>query len=132
MEKPLMTKPWSQISEFYCELVKAPTMTDVSIVGMADLVKQIEASRYAADLHAWTSMFTLLVVQTPVSYPYDGQRLTISPIGNGKIEFRFIDSFKEEGQWHRVVDQGEAFRCFERFLDKLHWFRFDGSEGERK
>jgi hypothetical protein len=70
----------------------------------------------------WTSMYDLCIVQTPVTYPYSGPCLCISPGANGQLEFRYLDTIVDEKQWHKTVDGDEGFARLERFIDQLHWF----------
>lgn len=89
---------------------------------MAQLVREIESSRYKEGLFAWTSAFDLCIAQTPVSYPYDGPYLKISSPKDGLLEFRYIDTPIEAKQWRRVVAGADGFARLERFLEQLHWF----------
>jgi hypothetical protein len=116
-EKPVMTRPWSDTENFYRWLVDG----GLDVRGMLLLVEQIAASQYARALHAWTSMHDLCIVQVPCTYPYDGPYLRISPLFNGWIEFRYIDTPIEEKQWRRRVKAEDAFQRLERFIDQLHW-----------
>ena len=70
-------------------------------------------------------MFDLCIAQTPVSYPYDGPLLRISPVGENQIEFRYLDTRKEDKQWHRTVDAGVVLPRLIKFLDQLRWFPAD-------
>lgn len=112
-----MIVPWSEISNRYREVVES----GANARGMAQLVEQIEASPYAQALYAWTSMHDLCIVQVPCTYPYNGPYLKISPRFDGTIEFRYIDTAIEERQWHRLVNEEDAFRRLELFMDQLHW-----------
>jgi hypothetical protein len=116
-EAPRMTKPWGEIERFYRWLVDG----GLHVRGMLRLVEQIEASQYARALHAWTSMHDLCIVQVPCSFPYDGPYLRISPLFDGTIEFRYIDTAVFEKQWRRFVREEDAFQRLERFIDQLHW-----------
>ena len=60
-EKPLMTKPWADIADFYRWLVEG----GMRIGAMVRLVEQIKGSRYARGLYAWTSMDDLCIAQVP-------------------------------------------------------------------
>jgi hypothetical protein len=113
-----MTRPWNVIEDHYAQL----SAHGGAFTSMLRLVQEIRRSRYVHGLHAWTSMHELCVVQQPVSYPYSGPHLRISPVQDDHIEFRYIDTYVEEGQWHRLVDGGEAFGRLEHFIDQLHWF----------
>ena len=123
----LMVRPWKSIRLRYADhvrdghLVKAGLPVD----RMLDLVQAIEGSRYATGLRstpAWKSMHDLCIVQTPVSYPYDGPYLRISPLIGRKLEFRYLDTFNKDRQWHRTVEGSEGFARLEKFIDQLHWF----------
>jgi hypothetical protein len=114
-----MTRPWAEIREHYGD----ERLVDKSATaGMLKLVTAIMDSRYADGLHAWTSILDLCIVQTPMSYPYNGPYLRVSPRAHGKLEFRYIDTWKEDQQWHRVVAQEDGFKRLEGFLEQLHWF----------
>lgn len=113
-----MVEPWSEIARYYRELSGA----GLRVAYMAKLVEQIETSPYAHGLYGWTSMHDLNIVQTPVTYPYAGPYLKISPLLNGIIEFRYLDSHIIEKQWYRMVNEDEAFARLESFIDQLHWY----------
>ena len=113
-----MIRSWQEIRNHYASLAGAGD----SIGAMLKLVDEIESSPYNVGLFAWTSMHDLYIVQTPVEYPYNGPYLRISPIKNGELEFRYIDTTIEEQQWHRVVDGTNGFDRLERFIKQLHWF----------
>ena len=113
-----MTRPWEGIRENYMEFV---TRHGLPLHAMVRLIERIEQSQLQA-LFAWTSMHDLCVVQTPVSHPYDGPYLRISPLFNGTIEFRYIDTYVKEQQWRRVVSEDAAFERLLGFTDQLHWF----------
>jgi hypothetical protein len=67
-------------------------------------------------------MHDLHIVQTPVTYPYDGPCLIISPKADGLVDFRYVDTIIVSKQWHRTVPGSEAFSRLQRFADQLHWF----------
>ena len=113
-----MTKPWSDIRDYYAALVKAGG----SFRAMHRLVKQIASSRYKDGVFAWTSAFDLCIVQQPVIYPYDGPYLRVSPLHDNQLEFRYVDTPNEEKQWCRIGDGPGAFARLERFFEQLHWF----------
>ena len=111
-----MVRSWNEIRAHYAD------RPDNSLQAMHALVSEIESSRYKDGLYAWTSANDLCIVQRPVSYPYNGPYLRISPLANGQLEFRYIDTSVEGKQWHRVVDGAAGFTRLERFLGQLHWF----------
>ncbi len=112
-----MIRPWEEIHTFYMTLVQTETAR-----ALAQLVREIESSRYKEGLFAWTSAFDLCIAQTPVTYPYDGPYLRISPFKDGQLEFRYIDTPIEAKQWRRVVAGTDGFARLERLLEQLHWF----------
>ena len=113
-----MIKPWEDIRDYFGKLSRL----GASFEAMANLAREIELSRYKEGIFGWTSMHDLCIVQTHVTYPHYRPFLKISPIADGQLEFRYIDSYDEKKQWHRVVDGAEGFRRLERFLEQLHWF----------
>jgi hypothetical protein len=113
-----LIRSWQEIRNHYTSLAGAGD----SIGAILKLIDEIESSPYNVGLFAWTSMHDLYIVQTPVEYPYNGPYLRISPIKNGELEFRYIDTTIEEQQWHRVVDGTNGFDRLERFIKQLHWF----------
>lgn len=115
--KRLMTRPWRGIREHYAEMApKSP-----NLAAMAELVGRIETS-HLARLHAWTSMFTLCIAQTPVSYPNCWPHLTIRPLDDGRAEFRLHDTQIDSRQWNRTVPIDGAFDRLCRLADDLCWF----------
>jgi hypothetical protein len=117
----LMTQPWPKIVARY-EDYKGEQR---SIRALETLARRISESSLCHGLFAWTSVFDLCVVQTPVSYPYDGPWLRISPISEGQVEFRYLDTFEKTQQWHRTVDAEQAWSRLIKFLDQLRWFPAD-------
>jgi hypothetical protein len=115
----VMTKPWAKHESFYRDLVEH----GLNLKGMLRLVEQIRASPHEPGLHAWTSMHDLCVVQTPYTFhaPHDRPHLRISPRFDGTIEFRYLDTHIENKQWHRVVNEDDAFARLERFMEQVHW-----------
>lgn len=66
-------------------------------------------------------MFDLCITQTEVTYPYNGPYLRVSPMHDGLIEFRYIDTFQTDRQWHREVAGNEVIPRLSKFLAQLHW-----------
>jgi hypothetical protein len=108
-----MTRPWGEIQHWYAN-TKMPEM--------AALVDSVVASSYASGLFAWTSMWNLNIAQTPVEHPYTGPHLSIMPLGNGRVELRYVDTRRWDEQWHRTVTYADAFARLERFFKELNWF----------
>src|SRR6187402_2797664 len=118
-----MTKPWPTIVSGYRDYKGE----DPSILALLTLSEYIENSNLANSLFAWTSMFDLCITQTAVEYPYDGPYLRISPVGyglntsnspadKGKVEFRYIDTYIKEKQWHRTVSPEDVILQLSKFL----------------
>ena len=117
----MMTQPWDQVVARY-EDFKGEHR---SIRALETLTRRIRESSLSKGLFAWTSMFDLCIVQTPVSYPYDGPWLRISPISADQVEFRYLDTFEKAQQWHRTVDADQVWPRLIKFLDQLRWFPAD-------
>lgn len=112
-----MNKPWSQIVARYQEYQGKAA----SIRALLKLSQYICNSNLKQGLYAWTSMFDLCITQTEVTYPYDGPFLRLSPTQDDQVEFRYIDSWKTEDQWHRTVAPEEVIPRLLKFLDQLRW-----------
>jgi hypothetical protein len=114
----MMTKPWAEIRSYYEKLPHGEAYFD----SMRNLVEEIVKSRYVVGIYAWTSMHDLCVVQTEVTYPYNGPYLRISPLRDGKVKFLYIDTYIKDKQWHRTVEGKDSFARLEKFFHQLHWF----------
>lgn len=113
-----MNQPWSKIVARYEEY----SGDDTAIHAVLVLSKYIASGPLAAGLYAWTSMFDLCITQTEVEYPYDGPYLRVSPLRDGRVEFRYLDTQVEEQQWHRTVEAIDTVPRLLSFLGQLHWF----------
>jgi hypothetical protein len=112
-----MTRPWSEVRQHYAD---APAFVQAD--GMLALIDYISSSGLSAGLYAWTSMFDLCITQAPVTYPYDGPFLKVSPLPDtSKVEFRYIDTRVTQQQWHRVVEAKDVVSRFEQFIQQLCW-----------
>jgi hypothetical protein len=113
-----MIRSWQEISVQYERSADGrPSMRS-----LAELAQWISQSALAGGLFAWVSMNDLCIVQTEVTYPYDGPRLRLSPVSKDQIEFRYVDTLDKSQQWQRTVDAAEAPRRLIAFLDQLRWF----------
>src|SRR5262245_2410593 len=112
-----MMKSWSDIASYYGRLVDA----GLPLSHMFEVVSRIRDSRYARGVVAWTSMHDLCIAQT-AQEPFDGPYLRVSPRPDGTLEFRYVDTYIEDRQWHRTVPGADGFSRFERFVDQLRWF----------
>ena len=113
-----MIRPWKDIRTFYQGLVAG----GLPLQGMVRLVEQIEASRYVSGVNGETSMHDLCITQIATSAYPDGPHLRISPRFDSTVEFRYIDTYVKEKQWHRVVNEDDALSRLVLFFDQLHWF----------
>ncbi|HEY2401253.1 MAG TPA: hypothetical protein VGI23_12930, partial [Steroidobacteraceae bacterium] len=117
----MMTQPWPEIVAHYEEFEGKAR----SFRALARLTHLISESQLAKGLFAWTSVLDLCIVRRPVSHPYDGPLLRISPIDEDRLEFRYLDTWEKAKQWHRTVDADQATPRLIKFLDQLHWFSAD-------
>jgi len=113
-----MTEDWTSIVARYAE---APT-SDASINGVAALARHIRETSLSSGLFGWTSMFDLCITQTEALNPHDGPYLRISPLPDGMVEFRYLDTRIAEQQWQRTVPAAECVARLRGFLAQLHWF----------
>ena len=67
-------------------------------------------------------MHDLCITQTSASYPHEWPYLRVSPLFDGRIEFRYMDAAIEHKQWSRIVAGDAAFERLERFFQQLKWF----------
>jgi hypothetical protein len=112
-------RSWSNIKIHYTRYAESLP----ELRSMTKLIEQIEASRYANGVWAWTSIYDLCVAQMPITNPLNvGPYLRISPLRDGNFDFRYMDTAVKDRQWHRVVPAAEAFSRLERFFDQLNWF----------
>ena len=111
------TQSWSDIRDRYQGLGNDSKMGK----DMLRLVEHVSNSPVAEGLHVWTSMFDLCITQTQQS-PYDDvPYLRISHKEHGKIEFRYMDTYKNDKQWFREVDAKYSTDRFDKFIDQIHW-----------
>ena len=123
----LMTRPWPEIAAHYEGAPAEP-----SIQALGSLARRISYSHLSDGMYAWVSMWDLCIVQTEVSYPYNGPYLCITPTAGDKLTFRYVDTAESRKQWTREVPSGAAWDQFMAFLRQLHWFTdLDTQSGSR-
>lgn len=113
-----MIRKWDVICSDYARLSR----NDKKFLAIFNLVESIRDSKYSNHIYGWTSVIDLFIVQYEVNYPYEGPKLLVRQLENNKLEFRYIDTNKEERQWNRVFDGSEGFGELEKFFFDLHWF----------
>lgn len=115
------TRPWQEIAEFYGSLAKKDSFFEP----MARLTQQIATSKYTMGLHAWTSMHTLCITQTPEP-DLDKEVLRIHrDVRDGTLVFDFQETsstLPKYENWIRRCSPEEGFTRFERFLNLKKWF----------
>ena len=116
-----MIRPWREIKSYYAELLARGT----PIQRMLQLVEAIEQSSFANGVHGETSMHDLCLTQIAAPRSASDPYLRISPRFDGTVEFRYVDTHVQSKQWHRAVDENEAFRRLVRFFDQLNWFALE-------
>ena len=89
---------------------------------MLPIVEHIAGSAIGPYLYPWVSMLDLRITQA-LHYPSDGPHLLISARGDGKVALRYIDGFREDRQWQRVVPASHANERFDKFVEQLHWLQ---------
>lgn len=83
---------------------------------------QTSSGPLATGLHAWTSIFDLCIAQSEVAYPYNGPYLKVSPLPDGRVEFRYLDTQEKDKQWHRTVEANDTVPRLLKFFAQLRWF----------
>ena len=114
----LMTRPWSEIVAFY----DGHLQRESSFQAVGNVARHIGGGQLRSGLFAWTSMHDPCITQMPVSYPYDGAYLRISPRFDGTVEFKYLDTWDEQKQWCRTVAAADTVPRLLRFLHQLRWF----------
>jgi hypothetical protein len=89
---------------------------------MLALVDHLQKSGKAVYLFGFTSMFDLIISQTPPTHPDMPPYLLISPMPDGTLRFRYVDTGVAEDQWHRTVPGPDGIRRLEGFFEQLRWF----------
>ena len=126
----MMTQPWRLIIERYEGYEGKPKRH--AIRALASLARRISESPLAQGLFPSPHMlFDLDIIQREVNYPYDGPLLRLSAISDDEIEFRYMDTYKKDRQWHRTVAAEQAWSRLITFLDQLGWFPADLLESLR-
>jgi hypothetical protein len=114
---PAPTRPWSELEAHYQQAAGGGP----ALEAMLRLVQDLERSRLAPGLHAWTERHDLCVAQQSVSRPQASPHLRISPLADGRLELRYVDTTVLNRQWRRTVDGERAFERLALFLEQLHW-----------
>lgn len=113
-----MIRKWDDICSEYEKL----SSNDSKFINFFNLVISIRDSKYSSHIYGWTSVIDLYIVQNEVNHPYDWPKLLVRQLESNKLEFRYIDTYKEERQWNRVLDGNEGYGELEKFFYHLHWF----------
>ncbi len=74
----------------------------------------------AMDLFPWTSVDALCLQQVDVA-PYAGPYLALTPLADGAIEFRYVDTAIERRQWKRIESPETALARLDHVIAPLHW-----------
>lgn len=124
----IQPRPWSNVVQYYQNLVPDHGW---NIEPMIQLVKQIEASGFAAGLFPYTSMFTLCIAHRHTPRMHQEElRITFSPAEN-RFHFEYWSQpLVKPGPWKRTCGAEDGFATLERILLKrVRWFkRIDNME----
>jgi hypothetical protein len=116
-EARALARSWSDLEAHY----QRAAGQGPALQAMLRLVQDVQRSRLAPGLHAWTSQQELCVGQQPVALSHDLPHLRISPRADGRLEFRYVDTTPLNRQWHVTVEGERAFERLALFLERLHW-----------
>lgn len=109
---------WEEVQEHFSDL-PGESMTRKTMLPLVEYLAESEIGSY---LFPWISMYDLRITQA-LHYPSDGPHLVISSLRDGQLEFRYIDTFRKDRQWSRVVPASSANARFEKFVEQLHWLQ---------
>jgi hypothetical protein len=114
----MLTRRWLRIADHFetCGGQRRSTLA------LAPLARRISDRRLTGGLVGSTSMLGLLIAQIATDDTYDGPFLRLSPISDDQIEFRYVDTYVTQDQWHRTVDADQVWARLIKFLDQLRWF----------
>lgn len=113
MTAPIASRPWSELLENYLVLVEEHGVTTAA--PMLELTRQIASSRYSkGTIYGTTSMFTLLIAQTPV-FESRREMLQIEP-KHDRVVFTFFEDPYIVPRWQRTCRPEDAFATLEHFL----------------
>jgi hypothetical protein len=108
---------WDEVIKYYKELNKSPKW---DIQPMVDFVEQIAESKYAQGLYPITSMYSLIIGQTPEIDPC--RSVLKVEFFDGRFYFVYVDSGIESHCWKRDCEPDEAFSLLDEFVHQLDWF----------
>ena len=112
------SRPWVDIVRFYRELEEKHGLR---LDGMLQLVQSIAASRYAAGLHAATSMHSLMVSQSPV-FEHLREMLLVEP-KDDRLVFTYFEHPYALPRWTTSCAPEDGFSTLEHFvLDLKKWW----------
>lgn len=116
----LLSQNWNDVRDRYLSISEREPWASA----MLALVEHVEASPLCNGLFPWTSMFDLIISQTPGA-PEDGgypfPHLRITPRNGKTFEFRYVDTFDKSRQWAREVESESLTRQFDKFVSQLGW-----------
>lgn len=113
------SRPWPQVVEFYRGLVER---SGWPIAPMVVFVERVEASPYAAGLHAATSHARLLIAQHPAHQPGEGELIVDFPPEAQRFTFEYRASPYERPHWRASAAPADGFGKFEHFVRMQGWF----------
>ncbi len=111
------SKTWDEVIEYYKQLNESPKW---DIQPMVDFVERISESKYAQGLYPITSMYTLIIGQTPELDPC--RSVLKVEFFDGRFYFVYVDSAIETHLWKRDCEPYEAFSLLDDFIHQLDWF----------
>ena len=111
------SRTWDEVIGYYKGLNESPKW---DIQPMIDFVEQIVDSKYAQGLYPITSMYTLVIGQTPDIDPY--RSVLKIEFFDGRFYFVYVDSGIDTHLWKRDCEPEEAFDLLNEFIRQLDWF----------
>ena len=121
---PVTARPWGEILRRY-ERIEGDSFDP-----MCELVERIRRSRYAAGLHAITSMHTLVLSNTPgFDLNWEVLRIDWDPAIDSFL-FEFVEQPLVATRWRKRVPRAEGYAALGRLVRRKGWFvEYGGPRG---
>ena len=124
-EENIISRDWNDITAFYLDknYRTEGLKYNHGLDALGKLCSWISSSGYSKNLFAFTSHHRLNIFQSPPQYPQCLliQHLNLTPTEDGRVQFVFIDTFKESRQWKRSANQNDICKRLESFMLQVGW-----------
>lgn len=91
-----------------------------AVVALERLARHAKSHGLGTSLFPWTSMNALCLQQVDAA-PYSCPYLSLTPLADGSIEVRYVDTAIEQRQWRRIESPETVLARLDHVIDQLHW-----------